>query len=128
MRTGGGSQHLKGQVMTNKINVSPISRLVHWLRLCSHTHSRHKKTHIHASLIAFSLRSGSIWGPGEGVCHARTSPLSFSLLSHTTEAKLYFKVQSTVTFLSILAYSLQKSDLVQLLIEVLNIRVCKRNQ
>lgn len=35
VRTG-GSEHLEGQVMTNKINVSPISRLVHWPHTNTH--------------------------------------------------------------------------------------------
>lgn len=85
-----GSACLKGQVMTNKINVSPISRLVHWPYSHTHSHTRHIK-HIHASLIAFSLRRGSIWGLEQGgrvcvcvhVCapHQDVTSVSFSLLS-----------------------------------------------
>ena len=40
-RGGGGAENLQGRVMTNKINVSAISRLVHWPH--TQTHTSHKE-------------------------------------------------------------------------------------
>lgn len=89
-----GSQRLKGQVMTNKINVSPISRLVHWPLLCSHTHTHViKNTHTRLPDSFFSQERVHMGTRGGWECRATLGRhlLSFSLLSHKSEGQLYLK-------------------------------------
>lgn len=98
-----GGSRLKGQVMTNKINVSPISRLVHWPYIHTHTLMSHK-THTCLPDSFFSqerVHMGTRAGwegilVNVGAPHQDVTSVSFPLLS--SQKRVVFGCRSEPCF------------------------------